>query len=152
MDTKIIKKIFKYVLVILWMIVIYKFSSDAADVSNSKSGLVIEILAFIGIDVNSIFGELAMFVVRKLGHFAEYLILCILLINSFCEGMEIKENYKLSLIISFLYACSDEFHQLFVSGRSGQIQDVFIDTLGAKLGIFIWNILIERKSKRVKLE
>lgn len=148
MDTKIIKKVFKYVLVILWMMIIYKFSSDAADISNSKSSLVIEMIAFIGVDVNSIFGELAMLVVRKLGHFTEYFILCMLLINSFYKDMTLRGNYKLSLLISFLYACSDEFHQLFVPGRSGQIVDVFIDTIGALLGIFIWNILIIRKSKK----
>lgn len=34
----------------------------------------------------------------------------------------------------FLYACTDEFHQLFISGRSGQFKDVLIDTAGGLLG------------------
>lgn len=34
----------------------------------------------------------------------------------------------------FLYACTDEFHQLFISGRSGQFRDVLIDTAGGLLG------------------
>lgn len=36
----------------------------------------------------------------------------------------------LSVIISFLYAVSDEIHQTFVPTRSGTIRDVFIDTIG----------------------
>lgn len=30
-----------------------------------------------------------------------------------------------------LYACTDEYHQLFVPGRSGQLRDVMIDAVGA---------------------
>ena len=36
-----------------------------------------------------------------------------------------------------LYAASDEFHQLFVPGRSGQITDVLIDSGGLLAGILL---------------
>ena len=39
-----------------------------------------------------------------------------------------------SLIFTFLYACSDEFHQLFITGRSGEFRDVMIDTIGGFIG------------------
>ena len=45
-----------------------------------------------------------------------------------------KKAYIYSLIIVFGYACSDEFHQLFVEGRSGQFKDVLIDTSGGIFG------------------
>ena len=51
----------------------------------------------------------------------------------------------LALFISFLYACSDEFHQLFINGRSGQVSDVLLDTIGAGLGILM--VVILRKWK-----
>ena len=35
------------------------------------------------------------------------------------------------------FAVSDEFHQLFVPGRSGNIKDVFIDTAGSVSGILL---------------
>jgi VanZ family protein len=35
------------------------------------------------------------------------------------------------------YAASDEFHQVFVSGRSPLIVDVLIDTCGALAGILL---------------
>ena len=52
-------------------------------------------------------------------------------------------TYQLSdlrrIVFSFLlgveYATLDEIHQLFVDGRSGQITDVFIDSIGILLGI-----------------
>ena len=43
----------------------------------------------------------------------------------------------ISLIFCFIYACTDEFHQIFVSGRSPQMFDVMIDTSGALFGIMI---------------
>lgn len=41
----------------------------------------------------------------------------------------------LAWLLAFLYAVSDEFHQTFVPGRNGTVTDVFIDTLGAGLGL-----------------
>jgi VanZ family protein len=43
---------------------------------------------------------------------------------------------------------SDEFHQLFIVGRSGQIKDVFIDTFGAIFVVFI--IYLVKKHQKVK--
>ena len=45
-------------------------------------------------------------------------------------------------IFCILYAMSDEFHQLFVPGRSGEIRDICIDSLGALLGIIIMTCVI----------
>ena len=39
--------------------------------------------------------------------------------------------------IAALYAATDEFHQLFVPGRSGQISDVILDSAGALAGLLI---------------
>lgn len=50
-----------------------------------------------------------------------------------------KFNYPvgLSIIVCALYAVSDEFHQLFVSGRSGEIRDIIIDSCAATFGVFM---------------
>ena len=50
------------------------------------------------------------------------------------------DNWKKILIsigLAFLYACSDEIHQLFVNGRSGEFTDVLLDTCGAGFGILV---------------
>ena len=48
----------------------------------------------------------------------------------------------LSILFSFLYAATDEFHQLFVPGRSGEFKDVMIDTVGAATGAFLFYFLL----------
>ena len=48
-----------------------------------------------------------------------------------------KARALLTLAICFLYAVSDEVHQVFVPGRAGRISDVMIDTSGAVLGILL---------------
>lgn len=58
-----------------------------------------------------------------------------------CKYNGVKDILKLSILICMLYACSDEIHQLFVSGRSGKVLDVCIDTFGSLMGIFIYNKL-----------
>ena len=42
-----------------------------------------------------------------------------------------------SIIVCALYAASDELHQLFISGRSGEIRDVVIDSIAASIGIVL---------------
>ena len=41
--------------------------------------------------------------------------------------------------IAALYAVTDEFHQLFVPGRSGQFSDVVLDSAGALAGLLYWH-------------
>ena len=57
----------------------------------------------------------------------------------------IKGNAKLKpkhlfwvLIITIFYAISDEFHQLFVPGRSPAIKDILIDLIGILLAVLIY--------------
>ena len=49
------------------------------------------------------------------------------------------------IAICFAYACSDEFHQLFVLGRDGNLIDVTIDSIGSTFAILIFNKVKEEK-------
>lgn len=53
----------------------------------------------------------------------------------------IKEKIVYCLSLCFFYACSDEFHQLFVPGRSGEFRDVCIDLLGSCIGLLLFFLL-----------
>ena len=55
----------------------------------------------------------------------------------------IKYPLTMSILFSFLYACTDEIHQIFVPGRSAQFRDVLIDTLGASFGATITYLTIK---------
>lgn len=139
---KIVKnKWFKYCLVLIWMLVIFKFSSDIASVSDEKSGLVIKLFNYVGIDLNTSLGNWANFAVRKSAHFIEYFILCLLITNALTEDFNLYNTIFLSILITFLYAVSDEVHQLFVPGRAGRIRDVIIDTSGGACYLIIKLIL-----------
>lgn len=131
------------------MVIIFKLSGDTATLSSEKSNGVIIILNFIGVDLNSTFGEFTEFFVRKSAHISEYFILCLLIYRALKIDFQEKKLYLLSLLGTFCYALTDEIHQLFVPGRSGQIKDVFIDTSG---GIMFLIIIIISIKMRKRLE
>ncbi len=59
----------------------------------------------------------------------------------------IKHPLTMSILLSFLYACTDELHQVFVPGRSAQFRDVLIDTLGASFGAIITYLIVKLFTK-----
>ena len=49
--------------------------------------------------------------------------------------MKMISRIFISVFFCFIYACTDEFHQMFVDGRGASFFDCLIDTTGAILGI-----------------
>jgi hypothetical protein len=77
------------------------------------------------------------FWIRKVGHAGVYAILARLLARAL-TGTTFwpwRRIFAISLVFSFLYAGSDEYHQRFTVGRSASIHDVAIDTLGAWIAL-----------------
>ena len=74
--------------------------------------------------------------VRKGAHFSIYMILGILTMCCL-QTFKGRKAYKfdISTMFCFLYACSDELHQRFITGRSGEFVDICLDTVAATLGI-----------------
>ena len=130
------RKIF-LVLSILWMCVIFYMSNQPATISSNHSGNVINIISsipFIGSLMDYLMSiNIGEFVVRKGAHMFSYCLLAILLFMSVYEK-DIKKAIIIAFLGTFLYACSDEFHQLFITGRSGEFRDVMIDTIGGFIG------------------
>lgn len=170
------KKTINIALILIWMSIIFIFSSMPSEESNEKSKATIkETIEIINkAPVSKQNGSLSQTEssntekgtetikenkdqnqneeqlieklnkpLRKCMHATEYLILSILILNGL-RNYEIKEwkAVVISIIISFLYACTDEFHQLFVDGRTSQFTDVLIDTFGAILGVAMINVTI----------
>lgn len=128
------KKQVSILLVILWMIVIFIMSSFNAKVSGEQSSLIVNFIANLFNISNT---ETISFIIRKLAHLTEYFILGYLVSNML--RVHNKRLY-LGVIICLLYAASDEIHQLFVYGRSGQVTDVLIDTVGSLMAIILFYI------------
>ena len=85
--------------------------------------------------------------VRKMAHFTIYLVLGILVFLMLKE-YNIKNTIIVSLLICMIYALTDEIHQLFIVGRSGNLIDCLIDTLGSIIGIFVLNIKRRYKNEK----
>lgn len=43
--------------------------------------------------------------------------------------------------VGVMYAISDEIHQLMVDGRSGNVRDVIIDSIGILIGIMVFLLI-----------
>lgn len=146
------RKIVSWIMLISWMTIIFFMSNQPGDVSSGQSDLVIKIFEFIGIKLDSYFGDLSTFIVRKISHFSEYLILYLLLYRTLCLYMD-RQSAKLYTILGvFLYACSDEVHQYFIPGRAMAFKDVMIDTFGgvvAMISTYIYDI-VKGKNKKNK--
>lgn len=143
--------IFPWIPVILWMFLIFSLSAQPASQSNGLSKNVTKMIIdtigrIVPIDVetsNVTNIEAYMnHVVRKLGHFFEYFILGILVINAFNKcGHKGFKLILFSFVFCVIYASTDEIHQLFVLGRGGQIKDVFIDSIGSLFGIALYEVV-----------
>lgn len=72
------------------------------------------------------------FLLRKIGHIAEYFILTAFLYRAFKGSFNISvfSLFMYPAVLAFFYAVSDEIHQYFVLGRFCSVRDVLIDSLG----------------------
>ena len=143
-----IKKIVLIIITLLWMTSIFMFSNQKSEKSTDKSHSLISntiVRIYKIFDSNPSDEKIESIIntwdvpVRKTAHFLEYLILGVLIFLTFREFK--INNIYLMILFCFLYACSDEIHQLFVAGRDGNFIDVLIDTLGSTSGILILNRL-----------
>ena len=145
------RKIISWIMLISWMAFIFFMSHQPGDISSEYSDLVVKIFTALGLDFNNYFGELATFIVRKVAHFTEYFILYILFYKVIILYINKRKARILALLLVFLYACSDEFHQYFIPGRGPAFKDVMIDTSGgfvASLFVtLIENIMIKYKKQ-----
>lgn len=122
-----------WTLLILWMLFIFIMSSFNGVMSGNQSESI-AVLIYNLFDISDT--EKVSLIVRKCAHVSEFFILGILVIN-LVSKYNVKHIYFISFIICVLYSSSDEFHQLFVPGRSGQVTDVLIDLIGVVLGLLL---------------
>ena len=133
------------------MAVIFMLSHQSASISSGQSGVFVEQLRHIAPSIDQ---QILTFLVRKGVYIFAYFVLGILTFNALwrVDLSKFKLNYPvgLSIIVCTLYAVSDEFHQLFVSGRSGELRDIMIDSCAAMVGVFIISIFVRilQKSKK----
>lgn len=73
--------------------------------------------------------------VQMVGHFFLFMFLCL-------SYFKATKSIKTSLVLTFSYACFDEFRQYFTPDRSSSFSDIFVDMIGASISaIFLWKKL-----------
>lgn len=138
------KKIIKTLLFVSWLILIYLLSAETGNQSGSLSnGILLSIAKLLKISDTKAFVDTFGFFIRKLAHFSEYFILYILTYECFKE-YNCPKLIVVSVLFCVLYASFDEFHQLFVDGRCGQLSDVVIDSSGSIVSCFLWRLVCEK--------
>ena len=137
------KKIKYFIPSIFLMILIFMFSHQTGSESSGLSSqIVLWIQTYLHIPITE-------FIVRKAAHMSEYALLTLTFIYGFYKNQyPIQKTMIYSLIGTFLYACSDEMHQLFIGGRAGQFTDVLIDTCGGCFAIMFYYVLTKLKYKQ----
>ena len=135
------KKIINIILLITWMIIIFLMSSFPGNESSEQSNFIVNIIIKL-FNISNL--ELLGYIVRKLAHISEFFILGLLFIN--LMKLYNKRLY-LGIIFSYIYAITDELHQLFIPDRSCQITDTLIDLIGIVIAYVLY-ILIKRITDR----
>lgn len=144
-----------WILVIGWLAVIFSLSSENADASSQRSA---ELLDMIAKNLHLYMSEEFL---RCCAHVLEFVILSTLsyvsmfATNHVITGSGVTYEQKLdklkndnevyiavSLWITSLVAAADEYHQIFVAGRSSSLFDVFLDVSGAFVLMLIIRIVV----------
>jgi VanZ family protein len=148
-------KLLSWIAVILWMSLIFYLSHQPAakssELSSNVTEVIINTIETVAPQVKIEKGDLH-HIVRKNAHFLYYLVLGILAVNALrISGVRGYRGILLALLICILYAISDEIHQIFVPGRSGEIRDIIIDSSGSGTGILAYLIvsqIIEKVNRK----
>ena len=89
-------------------------------------------------------------ILRKLGHVTGYALLTALWWWAL-RGV-IGRPLLIAVCIAFAYACTDEFHQTFVSGRTGTPVDVAIDSVGMAIAALLINLRRKTSGSRTEID
>jgi VanZ family protein len=137
---------------VILMMVIFIVSSDLGSADHTRpvlASIVRRFLPWLAQRLTSEMIDVTDFIIRKIAHVTEYIVLCLLVSRSF--GVSPTSTMRERLVpvgISSLYALSDEFHQSFVPSRGAAYTDVLWDTLGGFLGGATLSFLHRQRQQR----
>lgn len=134
------------------MVTIFIFSSQPGGVSSGASnGVGAWVLGILGIEIppGQTASDVVIFAGLKIRNLAHIFLYTCLGFSSYLLSASlwgIKAELRPSRMLfsalcafgfSLLYACTDEFHQYFVSGRSATVRDIGIDCIGITLAVVV---------------
>lgn len=124
------------VLVVMTLMMIWRFSAQSSGDSSALSGKLAELVAnWPGVS-EIVPVETLEAILRKLAHGLVYLVLGVGLTGAMI-AQRIGLIVLLVPLIGAMLAALDELHQSFVPGRGPSVWDVGIDTLGVVVGMML---------------
>lgn len=136
------RSLFWLLSIMLIDIAIFYFSSQPGAASASQSRFVLDVFQI----AESLTTQK---IIRKLAHFSIYACMGICWTNFlYSINLSKKQCFVIAILMCFLFAASDEWHQTFVPGRSGELLDVGLDTLGAMIGTSLMIFFYRLKTKK----
>lgn len=137
------------------MVFIFIQSALSGDLSGAESQIFVNwITSIFNVDA-----ETVSFLIRKAAHFTEYTILGLCLcvnVNDWIVRNPQNTMFKwrhiwgLAWIIGTAYAITDEAHQRFVAGRSGEVRDICIDAAGVAIGAAVMLLILRHRNYKEK--
>ena len=141
-------RIFRYAPLLLWIGVIFLFSSSLGAASNT-SLIIRPLLLWLFPDISEPSIRAVQFWVRKTAHFTEYFILACWALRAFKNSSLAilrDRRFLFSLLLVAAIACADEFNQGFIASRTSSPYDSLLDTAGGATALLLaW--LIRRKKR-----
>ncbi len=129
------RKLLLWLPTLLWLCTLASFSTDLF--SSEHTGNILRKI------IHAVYGPISFqqfqaihFLVRKAAHFASYGLLGVCAFYSLRATLPAPKRWTfrwstLALALTLLAASLDEFHQSFVSSRTGSFHDVLLDLMGA---------------------
>ena len=150
MKSKLLK-IFIWIPAVICAVMIFGFSGqngeNSGNLSRKAAGVIVDIADSVHlVDVRwngrqELIDKIEL-PVRKAAHMTEYAIFACLVYLAFTvDGVSWQLVRFISFFATAAFACSDEFHQLFIDGRSAEIKDVLIDSFGSLTSILLCNFM-----------
>ena len=149
------KKIIFTILVIVWMGVIFSFSSQNGNESTKTSDTIVNKVVYVTEKVgNKDYTKIEKKnkrkiierIIRKTAHFTEYFILAILVFFMFKE-YGLSNVFLWTIIFCITYSITDEIHQLFISERTAKIFDIIIDSSGSLFAAICVKLKLKKRKE-----
>lgn len=146
------KKYIWMAILLVYILFIFSNSMKPADISSVDSGKALELVRNFLAASGAESSWLTDHIIRKTAHFSEYTLLGMILFCCMrsCEFTG-ERRWFTHLTVGYAVPFVDETIQLFVSGRSGQISDVWLDCAGVAFGTLLMVLLRLRKRRMEKL-
>ena len=149
-------KILYGIAIVCWLVIIFSLSArNSVESTGDSRGFATNVVTVCASFANRLGmikempsdSEIASFVrkidhpIRKCAHATIYFVLALLILLALGTNSDnFLKNALIAVIACFVYAMTDEYHQTFVPGRSGELKDCLIDSMGAGLACCFYGI------------